>query len=117
MALDEEGLKKPVLLQQLFFSENAQKIAKQEKMELIDGKKLYYLIAKIRPELLAEAYFERLGYIKCPECRSGILKLKKNNKVQNSFPFIGCTNFPKCKHSMKIADYNLKYGKQNLDKA
>lgn len=101
------GIEKTCIITTTFFTDNAQAIAKQEKMELIDGRRLYYLIAKIKPESLAEAYFETLGYTKCPDCRSGILKKRKSKSE-----FIGCTNFPKCGYTMNISDYELQYGKK-----
>lgn len=103
------GIERTCIITTSIFTEAAQDIAAQEGMELIDGRQLYYLIAKIRPELLAEAYFEKLGYIKCPECGTGILKKREGRQ---KIPFIGCTNFPKCRHSMKITEFETRYIKQ-----
>ena len=90
-----------------FFTENAIEVCSNlspdnKKVELINREKLIFLIAKVYPELLAKAFFEKEIQIfpRCPQCGSITIKKKFNKETHESF--YGCIHFPCCKGYVSI---------------
>ena len=84
-----------------FFTDNAVTLHNNlseanKKVELIDREKLYSLILKLYPELLAKAFFEKDVNMlpKCPIC--GSIAIKKKIDYEKKQTFYGCVKYPSC---------------------
>lgn len=84
-----------------FFTDNAVTLHNNlseanKKVELIDREKLYFLILKLYPELLAKAFFEKDVKMlpKCPIC--GSIAIKKRFNKEKKQTFYGCIRYPSC---------------------
>ncbi|MGN0551631.1 MAG: restriction endonuclease [Acutalibacteraceae bacterium] len=95
----EDDISCGVVITTHFFTQNAIEWCKRKEgkpIKLIDRKKLPLLIAKLYPELLAAAYYEKdtadMG--RCKKC--GSITINKNNKKTGE-TFKGCVRYPNCK--------------------
>jgi DNA topoisomerase-1 len=83
------------------FKANIDKASDIQITEVIDhlDKKLEPLLFNIGPD---DSEKEKQAKRKCPSCKDGTLNLK----LGKFGPFIGCSNYPECKHTAKLDGSN-----------
>lgn len=98
-----------VIITTQFFTENAVELCnnlspENKKVKLVNREELCLLIAKIYPELIAKAFFEKetQSFPRCPQCGSITIKKKFNKDTHENF--YGCIHFPNCRGYVSIKD-------------
>lgn len=83
------------------FTKNASVLAKACNVNLIDRHELINFINKANPNKTAKQVTENVlpKERTCPECKGTLLQ--RTSKANNRF--MGCENFPRCKHTQPIA--------------
>lgn len=89
-----------VIIANTYFTSKAKIIAKNNNIELINLENLYTLIAKLQPELMADAYLRMDGLAKCPKCGHHKIKGKFNKPPFREF--YGCEKYPNCDYKEYI---------------
>lgn len=88
-----------VIITNTYFSEKAKEIAEENNIELIDLKKLYFLIAKLQPMLMAEVITRLDNLENCKKCNNHKL-IRINPKTHEEF--YGCSNYPYCNYKESL---------------
>lgn len=55
-----------------------------------------------------------IQFVKCPKCGAS-MRLKTPRPGQNWKPFYGCGSYPRCKHTMRIAEHDAILKADNVD--
>lgn len=90
-----KDVKSKAFIANTYFTENAIKILEKNNFEIIDLEKLYVLIARILPELIAAAYMSVDELEKCPTCNKHLCLCHAYGD------FYGCTSYPACNYRKK----------------
>jgi len=99
-----EEVKKGFFIASGGFTNDAIEFAKEKSLDLVSGERFFNLIKKLpsqsQKRLLKVA---TEGDYKVPSCASCDLKMVRRTKRGGGNPFWGCSNYPKCKSTIKIA--------------
>jgi len=99
-----EEVKKGFFMATGDFTSDAIDFAKGKSLDLVSGKRFFDLIKKLPSQsqmrLLKVA---TKGDYKVPSCASCDLKMVRRTKRGGGSPFWGCSNYPRCKSTIKIA--------------